>query len=311
MPKGNGENSTFFISLRALTHPLALFCIGLLLVNDHILKTAYPSFLTGKLSDFAGLFFFPFLLAIFLNPFLKHLDTNSRSTATIAFGLTALWFTLVKLTPWANTLTANFLTGLMGRQNVIVMDPTDLTALFSLWPAWKLWVHLERSPAPFLSRKKALAVLGIAVLAVSATQGAPPPRILRVETMDGIPYLYFEETRRGGLSHKILFSPNNGQTWFRSTRPPQEIVDIFSGDITMPKSVCLSQQPDICYRIRGELHIEISIDSGQTWEIVWETTYKINLPLDLAVLEEDGDHTVFAAIGSNGLLILPQMEIGK
>src|SRR3990170_5839611 len=53
-------------SLSALGHPLTLACIGLLLVNDHFLKRLYPSTLTGKLSDFAGLFFFPFLLTALL-----------------------------------------------------------------------------------------------------------------------------------------------------------------------------------------------------------------------------------------------------
>jgi len=49
-------------SLRALGHPLSLASVAFLVANDHLLKRAYPSVLTGKLSDFAGLFFFPFLL---------------------------------------------------------------------------------------------------------------------------------------------------------------------------------------------------------------------------------------------------------
>jgi hypothetical protein len=40
------------ISFRSLKHPLTLASIGLLLLNDHVLKTATPSALTGKLSDF-------------------------------------------------------------------------------------------------------------------------------------------------------------------------------------------------------------------------------------------------------------------
>lgn len=34
----------------------------ILLVNDHLLKGMCPGVVTGKLSDFAGLFFFPWLL---------------------------------------------------------------------------------------------------------------------------------------------------------------------------------------------------------------------------------------------------------
>ena len=44
-----------------LLHPLPLAAIALTALNDHLLKGsgALPGWLTGKLSDFAGLFFFP------------------------------------------------------------------------------------------------------------------------------------------------------------------------------------------------------------------------------------------------------------
>lgn len=47
-----------------LLHPAALASVALLLVNDHYLKATWPGWLTGKLSDFAGLAFFPLLLAV-------------------------------------------------------------------------------------------------------------------------------------------------------------------------------------------------------------------------------------------------------
>lgn len=46
-----------------LTHPVVWAAIALLVVNDHILKNAYRGWVTGKLSDIAGLVFFPLLLA--------------------------------------------------------------------------------------------------------------------------------------------------------------------------------------------------------------------------------------------------------
>ena len=39
-----------------------LLAIGLLVLNDHVLKDAFHNALTGKLSDFAGMAFFPLLL---------------------------------------------------------------------------------------------------------------------------------------------------------------------------------------------------------------------------------------------------------
>lgn len=96
--------STLSISLRALCHPSTLLSIGLLLLNDHVLKAQIPSAFTGKLSDFAGLFFFPFLLSIFLSLPLEHLRLTPRAIAAFAFGSTALWFSLIKTTFWANAL---------------------------------------------------------------------------------------------------------------------------------------------------------------------------------------------------------------
>ena len=53
---------------RALLHPLWLVSLGLLVLNDHVLKGAslLPAPLTGKLSDFAGLVVAPVLLAAVL-----------------------------------------------------------------------------------------------------------------------------------------------------------------------------------------------------------------------------------------------------
>ena len=51
------------IATRTLTHPVSLAAIALLVINDHVLKQLAPGVITGKLSDFAGLVFFPLLLA--------------------------------------------------------------------------------------------------------------------------------------------------------------------------------------------------------------------------------------------------------
>lgn len=50
-----------------LTAPLFLFGLSLLLLNDFYLKSTFHNFTTGKLSDVAGLFIFPFFISIFLD----------------------------------------------------------------------------------------------------------------------------------------------------------------------------------------------------------------------------------------------------
>jgi len=46
-----------------LTRPLFILAVGLLLLNDFYLKYEFSNFLTGKLSDVAGLFLFPYFLS--------------------------------------------------------------------------------------------------------------------------------------------------------------------------------------------------------------------------------------------------------
>lgn len=50
-----------------------LFCIAVLFLNDHVFKYAYANWLTGKLSDIAGIIIFPLLL-VFVFPKLKYLS---------------------------------------------------------------------------------------------------------------------------------------------------------------------------------------------------------------------------------------------
>ncbi|MGC4119234.1 MAG: hypothetical protein QM765_32650 [Myxococcales bacterium] len=45
-----------------MLHPLALAAVALLLLNDHLFKATFASWWTGKLSDCAGLSFFPLFL---------------------------------------------------------------------------------------------------------------------------------------------------------------------------------------------------------------------------------------------------------
>lgn len=49
-----------------LLHPVALIALGLVIVNDRVLKVHVPSTFTGKLSDFAGLVYFPLFVVAFV-----------------------------------------------------------------------------------------------------------------------------------------------------------------------------------------------------------------------------------------------------
>ena len=61
-----GRDVTTAHELRALAHPLAVGSLVLLALNDHVLKQAWPGWVTGKLSDLAGLVVAPLVLAVAL-----------------------------------------------------------------------------------------------------------------------------------------------------------------------------------------------------------------------------------------------------
>ena len=135
-----------------LLHPATLAAIGLLVLNDHVLKAAFPGLITGKLSDLAGLAFFPILLVSgweLALALLGRWDRPSSRALTIAIGATAAAFALVKTVPvaagafaWGLGL-AQWLLALPVRlladgpvppvvPTVVAVDPTDLVAIVAL-----------------------------------------------------------------------------------------------------------------------------------------------------------------------------------
>jgi hypothetical protein len=129
-------------------HPLAIAAIATLVVNDHVLKHAFPGFVTGKLSDAAGMVFFPLLLTAF---------TRSRRALAIACVATAVVFALVKTLPAANGLyrvtwgamqwPLRALRAWLAHRPapgiarvVLVRDPSDLLAVPFVLLAWRIGV---------------------------------------------------------------------------------------------------------------------------------------------------------------------------
>lgn len=70
--------------------------MALLVVNDHVLKQAYPGVITGKLSDFCGLVFFPVLLWSLSEVVLRRAPAIRERVACVVvtgvvFALTKTW----------------------------------------------------------------------------------------------------------------------------------------------------------------------------------------------------------------------------
>ena len=110
--------------IRALTHPMWLVALVMLVVNDHVLKhSEVAGLMTGKLSDVAGLIVAPVLLAALLG-------VTTRRGLALAGVATGIVFAAINLSP---SLAASWDAAV----SVFVpfhttVDPTDLAALLAI-----------------------------------------------------------------------------------------------------------------------------------------------------------------------------------
>ena len=153
-------------SLRALAHPGAVLSLVLLVLNDHVLKQAWPGWVTGKLSDVAGLVVAPLLLAAVLA------TARVPRAASVAVVATASGFVFCKTTAFGAMLTSQ-VWSLFGTPTMIRADVTDLLALPALHAAWRIRRACATTPHAGWRRVVAAAVgtalLPVGVLATSAT----------------------------------------------------------------------------------------------------------------------------------------------
>jgi hypothetical protein len=130
-----------------LVHPFALTAIAVLVINDHLLKYEFPGWVTGKLSDFAGLIFFPLLLwALVHRGFVVGLVATGAVFAAIK-----LWQPANEIGEWGFGIArwpldaiATWSLPRLGPAS-IVRDASDLIALPALAVAW--WIHRRVSRA--------------------------------------------------------------------------------------------------------------------------------------------------------------------
>ncbi|MEO8553367.1 MAG: hypothetical protein ABI678_25515 [Kofleriaceae bacterium] len=106
-------------------HPVALLAVVILLVNDWVLKRQFRgSFVTGKLSDIAGLVFAPVVLSALIGLVLRKPLTHRRLVLCCA--ATAVGFALVKLYPPVGDLVARMIQLVGGHGASFYPDWTDV-----------------------------------------------------------------------------------------------------------------------------------------------------------------------------------------
>ena len=148
-----------------LTSPAFLLAIAVLAINDWVLKPAFGNWVTGKLSDFAGVFALPLLWCAFF-------PTRRRA----GFVLTAVGFMLWKSPLVEQALAAWNSVGVWRLSRVV--DYTDLVALVALLPAYRIARHYTDpslgAPLSPGRRVGALASAATAILVFAADTVRPP-----------------------------------------------------------------------------------------------------------------------------------------
>jgi hypothetical protein len=283
------DNLNLQNSLRCLQHPSTLLSITILLLNDHVLKVLYPSWITGKLSDFAGLFFFPILLSAILGIILSKFSITKKTLGIISFGFVIIWFSSVKIIPLINTFTTDLASILLGYRTRFILDPTDLVALLSTIPAYFIWKQ------PILHKPTYTAYLAFFIASAAVIATSPPyPTVYEVTNLEydqeGIVYAAGIEDWKETY-YPVGISRDGGLTW-------EDSDTIFNIEQkSLPIKHCSQIHHEICYQITrwGRLK-EVTPDH----ELVTVESVKTRA-FDMVIFNWDDQEVVIVAVGEYGI----------
>ncbi len=234
-------------TVAALTHPASLLAIALMLFNDFVLKAAAPGWLTGKLSDFAGLVILPILAAGMLALLPWHERWQTRAPILGGVLLVGAWFALVKSVPALNQAFVQ-VAARAGAPVRLVLDSGDLLALSMLPLSYMIWL---RAKPRVLHLRRAWVMLPAAALVLLADAAAPDRGATCVHIVQG-------ELRLVAPYQGVYQSQDGGLTWQTSSEWENYECTDTSAQMIDPNGA-------VQYRwTRGE-RIERSSDGGQTW----------------------------------------------
>ncbi len=306
-------------ALAWLGHPATVLALTVLVVNDHVLKPAFPGPVTGKLSDVAGLVLAPPLVAVLLTLVAPRLP--ARAAVVVGLVSVGAGFAVVKSSGYAADVASAAWTVLAG-PSLVRADPTDLLTLPSLGLAWWVWTRARRRPvgARAVRLVRLVVLLPAAMLAVAATSAVHYPYAIGAATLDGRPAI----STGGGCCAIWPETPADGAWWIGdggSWRPASESETARLNSAPSPRPPACTPAGDRCYRpVSGHLRVEESDDGGRSWRTGWEISDARREPLvrrhpdpgdparhfssrALAVFETGGGHSVVVANGRDGFVV--------
>ena len=282
------------LACRCLAHPWSLLAMFVLALNDHWWKGLGPAWLTGKISDVAGLFYFPFLVTIPCALLFRARPSSIRlPVGRFVFSSVAIWFAAAKTLPAVHAVTVRLAGALVGEVRV-ARDPTDCLAILAIIPAWRLYRRLANAPPRPIARTLQPAALATAALLTAATQQPFVPSVDQLIVRDGLLHAV--------IDGRDAYASTDGVTWRPSNLSEAEILghesatELSSGGVT----------------IRVEDRKVVSSD-GDEWLVVWsipESRQEFMMVAgagwwrgtDIAALP-NSPGTLVVAFGSEGIVV--------
>ena len=242
-----------------LFHPIVLGTIFLYFANNLIFQQLWSSELTGKISDFAWLFFAPIVVCSLATWIIPPQVVRKKNIDGFIWLVIGLFFTAVKIVPFANTFIVGTIEKSFGFPITLVFDPTDLWALVSLVIGFYFW-RTMKGFARSASLSKSLLALSLVALLTIADAAAEDYGISCFETKDGAII--------ASSAYADYVSANGGETWNsnnQGTECQQNASKVAQylevGDKTV-RARFIPGKP-----------IELSVDGGKSWEV----GYKLEL----------------------------------
>jgi hypothetical protein len=246
-----GQEERFRIGRQAAARALVglptVSALGLMLLNDHVLKGTWPGSLTGKLSDFAFLFFAPIVVVFVM---------RARTWPAIlgCYAIPTALFVAINVSPSASAWFAAAMSRIVPM--VLWPDPTDLVALVSL-PVSFAYLVARRDPGD-VRRSIHMVVTGVAAFACMATSprrpSVPPThepvymswQEFRGDAVQVLPPRPIE--RRGKLliahDHLFISEPGRGVHVFDNRFPEHPLPVMF---IQIPGNIDIAVRDDRLY----------------------------------------------------------------
>ena len=305
-------------ALNLLVHPLTLLALAVLLVNDHVLRSLWPSALTGKLGDFAWLFFIPLVLTAMLALLVPDRGPVwARIVPVVSYVAVALLFGVAKTLPAGQQLVASLASRVFGFQVGWRLDPTDLIALASLGASAFLWAKTPEprvEPEPRRAPPGSLGWIAVAAAALLTVANSPAPD----------PGIFCLEERAGEMDayagYATYRSTDGGLTWESLPNQPRGACPNPWANASSPSLTTSDPSNERRqYRITPGEQIEYSEDGGASWQVIYKvpdvseataaaarrrlSSYAMVRPVPLDVKVDRATGNAVFAMGHSGVLV--------